>query len=86
MAVTDAAPERSIVETNRRHADDYEHFSPVLAEYARLDEGDPQRYVLRQRLIEGFLPVVEHIAVRHRNRGEPLDDLEQVGAIDLIGA
>jgi RNA polymerase sigma-B factor len=37
-------------------------------------------------LVEGFLPVVQHIAIRYRNRGEPLDDLQQVGTIGLLRA
>ncbi|CAM5661339.1 RNA polymerase sigma factor RpoS [Streptomyces tendae] len=30
------------------------------------------------------LPLVEHLARRFRNRGEPLDDLTQVATIGLI--
>jgi RNA polymerase sigma-B factor len=65
---------------------EYDHLAPLLAEYALLAADDPRRAELRGRLVQGFLPVVQHIALRYRNRGEPLDDLEQVGAIGLIGA
>src|SRR5690606_13382870 len=34
--------------------------------------------------VEMHLPLVEHLARRFRNRGEPLDDLIQVGTIGLI--
>jgi RNA polymerase sigma-B factor len=39
---------------------------------------------LRNRLVQMHLPLVEHLARRFRNRGEPLDDLTQVATIGLI--
>ena len=41
---------------------------------------------VRDQLVELHLPLVEHLARRFRNRGEPLDDLVQVGTIGLIKA
>jgi RNA polymerase sigma-B factor len=46
------------------------------AESARLDA--------REGLVRLHLPLVEHCARRFRNRGEPLEDLVQVGTIGLI--
>lgn len=40
----------------------------------------------RDLLIERMMPLVRHIARRYANRGEPLDDLVQVGAVGLIKA
>src|SRR5688572_6798409 len=40
----------------------------------------------RRMLIERMMPLVRHIARRYANRGEPLDDLVQVGAVGLIKA
>ncbi len=40
----------------------------------------------RDQLIERMMPLVKHIARRYANRGEPLDDLVQVGAVGLIKA
>jgi RNA polymerase sigma-B factor len=40
----------------------------------------------RNRLIEAHLPLVRRIARRFAGRGEPFEDLVQVGAIGLIGA
>ena len=40
----------------------------------------------RRMLIEKMMPLVRHIARRYANRGEPLDDLVQVGAVGLIKA
>nr|WP_257578285.1 RNA polymerase sigma factor SigF [Streptomyces sp. JJ38] len=49
-----------------------------------LDAGSPERAELRDRLVRMHLPLVEHLARRFRNRGEPLDDLTQVATIGLI--
>jgi RNA polymerase sigma-B factor len=40
----------------------------------------------RQGLLESHLPLVHSIARRYTGRGEPLDDLVQVGAIGLVKA
>lgn len=39
---------------------------------------------IRNQLVEMHLPLVEHLASRFRGRGEPFDDLVQVGTIGLI--
>jgi RNA polymerase sigma-B factor len=55
--------------------------------FARLrapDADDVTRQAARQQLVELHLPLVEHCARRFRNRGEPLEDLVQVGTIGLI--
>ncbi|MFF9866021.1 MULTISPECIES: RNA polymerase sigma factor SigF [unclassified Streptomyces] len=49
-----------------------------------LPDGSPQRAELRNQLVRMHLPLVEHLARRFRNRGEPLDDLTQVATIGLI--
>src|SRR5215468_3751726 len=53
---------------------------------AELPDGDPVRPKLRDRLVEMHLPLVEYLARRFAGRGEPLDDLIQVGTIGLIKA
>jgi RNA polymerase sigma-B factor len=50
----------------------------------RAPEGDQERQVARNRLVELHLPLVEYLARRFRNRGEPYDDLVQVATIGLI--
>ena len=47
---------------------------------------DPVRAQIRADLVALHLPLVEHLARRFRNRGEPYDDLVQVGTIGLIKA
>ena len=41
---------------------------------------------LREELVGVHLPLVEYLARRFRNRGEPLEDLVQVGTIGLLKA
>ncbi|MDQ1723663.1 MAG: polymerase sigma-B factor [Frankiaceae bacterium] len=43
-----------------------------------------QHQRVRDELVEMHLPLVEYLARRFRNRGEPLDDLIQVATIGLI--
>ena len=61
------------------------------AENARLfavlrdpEESEAARQTARDGLVTLHLPLVEHCARRFRNRGEPLEDLVQVGTIGLI--
>ena len=54
-----------------------------------IELGDPKtsenrRAECRDELVQLHLPLVEHCARRFMNRGEPLDDLLQVGTIGLI--
>ncbi|MGI5405176.1 RNA polymerase sigma factor SigF [Streptomyces chartreusis] len=49
-----------------------------------LQAGSVEYAELRNRLVRMHLPLVEHLARRFRNRGEPLDDLAQVATIGLI--
>jgi RNA polymerase sigma-B factor len=64
----------------------YAHLTPLLEQYAGLDDGDPRREQLRAQLVTGYLPVAQHIARRFNHRGEPLDDLVQVATVGLINA
>jgi RNA polymerase sigma-B factor len=75
------APQRS-----SRNEDSYEHLIPMLLEHAGLPEGDRRREALRDRLVEGYLPLARHIARRFAQRGEPQEDLEQVATVGLIHA
>ncbi len=77
---TSAAPPMS---ENRKRA---ERTAPLFAELATLDKDDPRRERLREVLVEEHLPLVRHFARRFSNRGEPFDDLLQVGTLGLIAA
>jgi RNA polymerase sigma-B factor len=57
--------------------------------FARLDDpgcAEAERAEVRDELVNLHLPLVEHFARRFLNRGEPFDDLLQVGTIGLIKA
>jgi RNA polymerase sigma-B factor len=59
---------------------------PLLRRLSMIDPGDPAHTGLRRRIIESQLPLVHHLAQRFRGRGEPYDDLVQVGTIGLLNA
>jgi RNA polymerase sigma-B factor len=48
------------------------------------DSSEATRLAAREGLVTLHLPLVEHCARRFRNRGEPFEDLVQVGTIGLI--
>ncbi|MFF8970402.1 RNA polymerase sigma factor SigF [Streptomyces sp. NPDC014995] len=56
----------------------------MFVQLRALSEGSPEYAELRNQLVRMHLPLVEHLARRFRNRGEPLDDLTQVATIGLI--
>ena len=58
----------------------------MFATLARSDLSAVSRQRVRDELVEMHLPLVEYLARRFRNRGEPLDDLVQVATIGLIKA
>lgn len=66
--------------------DDRETTRRLFAELGGSDLTDDERTAARDRLVELHLPLVHHLARRYRDRGEPLDDLVQVGTIGLIKA
>ena len=81
--VVEPTPDAPPVSDNRRRA---ERTAPLFAELATLEKGDPRRERLREILVEEHLPLVRHFARRFSNRGEPFDDLLQVGTLGLIAA
>jgi RNA polymerase sigma-B factor len=58
----------------------------LFAALADEETADERRAGCRDELVELHLPLVEHFARRFANRGEPYDDLLQVGTIGLIKA
>jgi RNA polymerase sigma-B factor len=63
-----------------------EHSHALLAQLTASHSSAVDRSRARGELVELHLPLVEHCARRFLNRGEPLDDLVQVGTIGLIKA
>ena len=58
----------------------------LIAVMADTDVDDPVHRRARDELVTLHLPLVHFLARRFRDRGEPLDDLVQVGTIGLIKA
>jgi len=56
----------------------------LFGEYRDTGASEVARLDARDGLVRLHLPLVEHCARRFRNRGEPLEDLVQVGTIGLI--
>ncbi|MBP0449577.1 MULTISPECIES: RNA polymerase sigma factor SigF [unclassified Kitasatospora] len=69
---------------HRSGAPDREAARALFVRLSALPEGSPERVELRNQLVRMHIPLVEHLARRFRNRGEPLDDLTQVATIGLI--
>ncbi len=73
------AEPRSIAELKLRSAE-------IFGQMRDGECSDTERAALREELAHLHMPLVDHCARRFRNRGEPLEDLVQVGAIGLIKA
>ena len=56
----------------------------LFATYCDAGASESARLEARDGLVTLHLPLVEHCARRFRNRGEPFEDLVQVGTIGLI--
>lgn len=74
----------AISERAAERAADRAHAKELFAQIGALSDADPSRRALRDELVEMHLPLVEYLARRFRNRGEPYDDLVQVATIGLI--
>jgi RNA polymerase sigma-B factor len=72
------------VHSHTSHAPDRTAARALFVQLSSLPEGSPERVELRNQLVRMHIPLVEHLARRFRNRGEPLDDLTQVATIGLI--
>jgi RNA polymerase sigma-B factor len=58
----------------------------LITRFARTPVGDPDRAARRDRAIQAWLPLAQHLARRYHGRGEPLGDLTQVAVVGLIKA
>ena len=67
----------AVEETRRRSAE-------LFAAHRASDATEAEQYAAREGLVHLHLPLVEHCARRFRNRGEPFEDLVQVGTIGLL--
>jgi RNA polymerase sigma-B factor len=72
------------LEASERTSNDRAHARQLFVELSKCPEDDPTRTKMRDELVAMHMPLVEYLARRFRNRGEPLDDLVQVATIGLI--
>ncbi len=64
---------------------DKEDLRSLFVAYKQADDDD-ERSRYREALVDQYIGLVEFLARRFRNRGEPLEDLVQVGTIGLLKA
>lgn len=79
-----AVEEVGVEVRSERASHDRARARALFTELCGVATDDPRRARVRDELVEMHLPLVEYLARRFRNRGEPLDDLVQVATIGLI--
>ncbi len=82
--VAESYPETAAPAPTRSTSGDRVRARGLFAELAACEPDTAERGRIRDELVEMHLPLVEYLARRFRNRGEPLDDLVQVATIGLI--
>jgi RNA polymerase sigma-B factor len=63
---------------------EYQHFMPLFHQLAAPDLSEEERKRIRETLVTAHLPLAEHVALRYRNRNQPLEDLVQVARLGLF--
>lgn len=83
MTTTPTVPTRA---AHARHPhDDAPDTSAEFQRIAALPEG-PEKEDLRQSVVRSWMPMADRLARNFRNRGEGLEDLQQVAALGLVKA
>ncbi|MFE6755567.1 SigB/SigF/SigG family RNA polymerase sigma factor [Streptomyces sp. NPDC057684] len=77
--------QRRAAQRHGRAHDDSPDTTEAFAHLVGLGEGR-ERDVLREEVVEAWLPVAHRIAIRFHNKGESVEDLRQVAAIGLLKA
>ncbi|MDG9701422.1 SigB/SigF/SigG family RNA polymerase sigma factor [Streptomyces sp. DH37] len=78
-------PVRARAKHARHPHDDAPDTSAEFQRISELPDG-PERDELRQQVVRAWMPMAERLARHFRNRGESLEDLEQVAALGLVKA
>ncbi len=79
-----SAPDPPVGSASRGFEASKRRSAELFAELTVLGAGQGARRAARDELVHLHLPLVEHCARRFRNRGEPFEDLVQVGTIGLL--
>ncbi|MGV9823621.1 RNA polymerase sigma factor SigF [Nocardia xishanensis] len=66
--------------------DSYDNIEPWFEKLAAMAADDPQRPALREDIVHRCLPLAHNIARRFANRGQELDDLNQIALLGLMHA
>jgi RNA polymerase sigma-B factor len=69
-----------------RHDTDYEQLRPLFVRLTDQSLSEQERRRVRDEIVEGHLPIAEHIAQKYQHRGQSLEDLRQVARLGLVGA
>ncbi len=83
-AAPDPAPDPEPTARSTRIDETRRRSAALFVEMRSEDSSEAARASRRDDLVRLHLPLVEHCARRFRNRGEPYEDLVQVGTIGLI--
>jgi len=85
VVVLDPEDVKLVADTRaQERAADRARAKELFAELATIEPGSPRHQDIRDELVRMHRPLVEYLARRFRNRGEPYDDLVQVASIGLI--
>ncbi|MEU1015117.1 SigB/SigF/SigG family RNA polymerase sigma factor [Streptomyces sp. NPDC005900] len=71
--------------TTRHPHNDAPDTAADFVRLASLEDG-PERELLCEEIVEAWLPMAHRIAGRFRNKGESIEDLQQVAAMGLVKA
>ncbi|GAA4568904.1 hypothetical protein GCM10023176_24300 [Micromonospora coerulea] len=85
MITTTTAPTTTHARRGALHGDE-SRAGELIASLAALPPDHPGRPALREQVIEAWLPLANHLALRYSGRGEPTGDLAQTAALGLIKA
>ncbi|MZD09854.1 SigB/SigF/SigG family RNA polymerase sigma factor, partial [Streptomyces sp. SID5785] len=85
MLTESVDPAASRARAPRHPHDDAPDTADLFARLAPLEPG-PERDLLCEQAVESWLPMAHRIARRFRDRGERLEDLEQIAALGLLKA
>ncbi|WP_181764699.1 SigB/SigF/SigG family RNA polymerase sigma factor [Streptomyces albidus (ex Kaewkla and Franco 2022)] len=77
--------ERTATKRARHPHDDAPDTAADFRRIVSLPEG-PEKEELRQEVVRAWMPMAERLAQRFRNRGEALEDLQQVASLGLVKA
>ena len=86
MTATPVSPTAPVDHTTLGEQSLNDSAADTLRAMASLPAHHPSRPALRDKVIESWLPLAQHLANRFAGRGEPIEDLFQTATVGLIKA